>query len=60
MTLAISMLKNIFPLHTKMQYYHLMYPMCYSISYNVEFFFQLKKLLVLTNGIELAISGCDI
>ena len=26
MTLAISMLNNIFPLHTKMQNYHLKYP----------------------------------
>ena len=26
MTLAISKLKNIFPLHTKMQDYHLAYP----------------------------------
>jgi hypothetical protein len=26
MTLAITMLNNIFPLHTKMQDYHLKYP----------------------------------
>jgi hypothetical protein len=38
MTLAISMLENIFLLHTKTQDYHLKYPMRYSKCHNVDIF----------------------
>ena len=34
MALAICTMKNIFPLHTKTQAYHLTYPMCYSQCHN--------------------------
>ena len=36
MTPAISMLKNIFLLHTKTQDYHLIIPMRYSKRHNVD------------------------
>ena len=45
MTLGISMLKNIFPLPTKMQDYHLEYPNV--LLYNVNKI-SLKKLFMLT------------
>jgi hypothetical protein len=50
MTLAISTLQNIFPLHTKMQDYHLKYPNVLPKCHNKDIF-SLKKLLMLTNGI---------
>ena len=54
MTLAFSTFSNIFSLHTKRQGSYLTYP-------NVMMYicFHLKKLLMLTNGIILAIRGCD-
>ena len=48
MTLAINILNNIFPLHTKMQNYHLEHPMCYNKSHNI-----IIKLLMLMNYIML-------
>ena len=51
MTIGISMLKNIFPLHPKTQNYHLKYP-------NV--LLSLNKLLMLTNSIILAMNGRNI
>ena len=54
MTLAISMLNNIFPLHTKMQNYQFEYPNCHVVN---DFHF--KKLLMLTNKIVLAINRHD-
>ena len=36
MTLAISTLKTIFPLHTETHVYHLKYPMCYPKCHNVD------------------------
>ena len=50
MTLAIIKPNNVFPLRTKMQYYHLQYP-------NVLCYF--KKLLILMSNIMLIISGRD-
>ena len=58
MIITISMLKNIFPLHTKMQNYHLSIPMCYTKCHNGDTF-HLKNLLMLMNGIILAICGHD-
>ena len=34
MALAVCTMKNIFPLHTITQAYHLTYPMCYSQCHN--------------------------
>ena len=58
MTLAMSTFKNIFPLHIKMQDYHLKYLMCYSKCRSVDIF-HFKTLLLLTNGIVLANSVRD-
>ena len=59
MTLAIIMLKNIFLLHTKRWDYQLNYPdVLLQMSY-CRYFFHLKKLLILTNGITLAIGRLD-
>ena len=44
MTVAISALKNTFPLHTKSHDYHLKYPMCYSKCHYVDIF-SLKKII---------------
>jgi hypothetical protein len=52
MALAISTLKNIFPLHTKMQYYHLSYPnvqKCHIIVFPLSFF-RVKNLAILHYG----------
>jgi hypothetical protein len=43
MTLAISMLENIFLLHAKTQDYHLKYPMRYSKCHNVEIILAISK-----------------
>ena len=57
MTLAISMLNNIFPLHTNTQNYHLKYPnVLHQMSYIYSHF---KKSLMLKNAIILAISKHD-
>ena len=36
MTLAIGMLNNIFPLHTKIHNYHLKYPTCHAKCHNLN------------------------
>jgi hypothetical protein len=56
MTLGISMLNIIFPLHTRTQNYHLKYPNVLDI---IMYIFSLQKLLMLRNIIVLAISGHD-
>ena len=56
MTLAISMLKSIFPLHSRMQDYHLTYS---NMLLYVVLFFHLKKFLMSTNGFILVISKHD-
>ena len=58
MTLAISMLDNIFTLHTKTQNYLLEYPMCYAKYQNV-IDFEPKHLLMLTNRLLVAINEHD-
>ena len=58
MTLGISMLKNIFPLHTKMWDYYLEQPNVYTEYHNV-YVFSPKVLLMLTNKIMLTISERD-
>ena len=58
MILTISMLKNIFPLDTKVQNYHLSIPMCYFNYLNVHRF-SLKQLRMLMNNILLEITRHD-
>ena len=48
-----------FPLQTTMQVYHLMYPNMLLYMSECEYFFHLKKFLMLMNGNILAISGHD-
>jgi hypothetical protein len=57
MTLAISTLKSIFPLHTKTQDYHLSIQTCYSKCHNVDI--SLKEVTMLMKGVIFAISGRD-
>jgi hypothetical protein len=57
MTLAASMLNNIFPLHTKTRHYHVMYPNVPNVTVCEQF--SLKELLNLMKSIMLAISRRD-
>ena len=60
MTLAINMLKNTIPLHTKTQNYHCRYPsVLYNTCHDVKEKIHLKIFLVLIYSIILPISGRD-
>jgi len=58
MTYIISMLKNIFPLHTKNTGLSSNVSQYATLCHNVDIC-SLSKLLMLTNAIILPISGCD-
>ena len=57
MTLAISMLNNLFPLHIKPQNIISSIPMCYAKCQNVKLHYE--KLLMSTKNTNLVINGHD-